>query len=82
MEQFKAQVEPPLSLIAQSHFFLPSPNKTFRLLCSTKKPDLQLVDQKFLGNYEAMFNHPMFHHPSNLHGKHSTGCSGMWDSHV
>ena len=58
VEQFKAQVQPPLNLIAQSHFFLPSPNQAFRLLCSTKQPDLQLADQKFLGNYEALFNHP------------------------
>ena len=58
VEQFKAQVQLPLNLVAQSHFFLPSHNQAFRLLCSTKKPDLQLVDQKFLGNYEAMFDHP------------------------
>ena len=58
VEQFKMQVQPPLNLVAQSHFFAPSPNQAFRLLCSTKKPDLQLVDQKFLGNYEAMFDHP------------------------
>ena len=58
VEQFKAQVQPPLNLIAQSHFFLPSANQVFRQLCSTKKADLQLIDQKFLGNYESMFNHP------------------------
>ena len=39
-----------------------SPNQVFRQLCSMKKPDLQLVDQTFLGNYEAMFNHPSEQH--------------------
>jgi hypothetical protein len=58
VEQFKAQVQPPLNLVAQSHFFLPSPNQAFRPLFSMKPPDLQLVDQKFLGNYEEMFHHP------------------------
>lgn len=58
VEQFKAQVQPSLHLIAQSPFFVPSPNHAFRLLCSTRKFDLQLIDQKFSGNYEAMFNHP------------------------
>ena len=58
VEQFKAQVQPPLNLISQCHFFQPAPNQAFRLLCSTKRPDLQLADQKYIGNYEAMFTHP------------------------
>lgn len=65
-EQFKTQIQPPLNLVAQSHFFLSSPNQVFELLCSTRKPDLPLVDQKFLGNYEARFNHPSEQHVPTL----------------
>ena len=83
VEQLKAHVHPLLNMAAQSHFlflfFLPSPNHALRLLYSTKRPHLQLVDQKFFGNNEPILNHPNEQLVSTWEA--INWCLDIWDLH-